>query len=183
MIRALYRRRGLSAVSAATSRGGLWITTRTSASIRSARRSTHWTRLDVQQLEREIRRDKRGEIETVVCPPLRPGDPDVANLLLARTTARQRELATRRAIGASPGRLLRQALTESIALALAGGALGIAVAFGAIELPQTMRVSLPRRDLTAGVSVPRLHEVAIDTSVLMFADHHGWSAQPVMPLG
>ena len=94
---------------------------------------------------------------------------NVANLLLARTTARRRKLAIRRAIGAGPGRLLRQALTESIALALAGGALGIAVTVGAIELLQTIGVSLPRWDLTTGVSVPRLQEVAIDARVLFFA--------------
>ncbi|MGH9371931.1 MAG: ABC transporter permease [Vicinamibacterales bacterium] len=94
---------------------------------------------------------------------------NVANLLLARATTRQSEFAIRRAIGASPSRLVRQALTESIALALAGGALGVAIAVGAIRLIQTIGVSLPRRDLTAGVSVPRLQEVALDGWVLLFA--------------
>jgi putative ABC transport system permease protein len=94
---------------------------------------------------------------------------NVANLLLARTTGRQSELAIRRAIGATPGRLLRQALTESLALALAGGALGIGVALGGIRLLRAIGVSLPRRDLTAGVSVPRLDEVVLDGPVLVFA--------------
>jgi putative ABC transport system permease protein len=94
---------------------------------------------------------------------------NVANLLLARAATRQSEFAVRRAIGASASRLFRQALTESSALALAGGALGVAMAVGAIRLMQTIGVSLPRRDLTAGVSVPRLQEVALDGWVLLFA--------------
>ena len=93
---------------------------------------------------------------------------NVANLLLARTAAREHEIAVRRAVGASPGRLFRQLLTESTLLSTIGAVAGTALAIGAINLLRTLATSLPRRDLGPGVSLPRLDEIGIDLRVLLF---------------
>jgi predicted permease len=83
---------------------------------------------------------------------------NLANMLLTRATARRRELAVRASLGASRWRLIRQLSTESAALGMCGGVLGLTLAIGAIRL-------LPTLDLT---SLPRLQEVGIDIRLLGF---------------
>jgi predicted permease len=93
---------------------------------------------------------------------------NVANLLLARSAGRQREMAVRLALGAGRSRLVRQALTESVLLALVGGFAGMGLAYGGVRLLQTLGTGLVRRDVGLGVGLPRLDEIGIDASVLAF---------------
>jgi putative ABC transport system permease protein len=84
---------------------------------------------------------------------------NVANLLLARTSGRKRELAVRSALGAGRGHLVRHVLTESVVLALLGGAAGLMLAVLGTQLLLTLPVEV----------VPRLEETELDAAVLMFA--------------
>jgi putative ABC transport system permease protein len=93
---------------------------------------------------------------------------NVANLLLARTAARQRDLAVRRALGASRSRLVRAAMTESVVLALVGGAAGLVLAFGSVRLLRTLGMALARRDMGPGFRIPRIEDIGIDATVLIF---------------
>jgi predicted permease len=93
---------------------------------------------------------------------------NVANLLLARMAAREREFAVRLALGAGRGRLVRQVLTECVLLSLVGGIAGTGLAFGGVRLLRTLAVSLPRRDLGPHVGLPRLEEISIDEHALIF---------------
>ena len=84
---------------------------------------------------------------------------NVANLLLVRVSGRARELAVRTALGAGRRHLIRQMLTESLLLALAGGACGVLLAAASMDL---LKVLLP-------ADMPRAGEIAIDVWVIGFA--------------
>lgn len=117
--------------------------------------------LRVQQLQRKLVSSARpaflilsgavGFLLLIVCA-------NVANLLLARTSSRQREIGIRTALGAGRSRLLRQFLTESIVYALAGGIAGTAFAGGLLTVISRM----------APDAIPRLKEAQIDGSALLF---------------
>jgi putative ABC transport system permease protein len=83
---------------------------------------------------------------------------NIASLLLARASARQREMAVRAALGASRARLVRQMLTESLCLSAAGGIAGLALAFWGKEIVMLLRPG----------SLPRIDEIAVDGRVLIF---------------
>jgi putative ABC transport system permease protein len=84
---------------------------------------------------------------------------NISNLLLARATARSREIALRATLGAGRLRLIRQMLVESAVLGLAGGALGTALAFAGVH--SLVRLAPP--------NLPRLEEIHVDRVALLFA--------------
>jgi predicted permease len=83
---------------------------------------------------------------------------NVANLLLARATARQREMSVRAALGAGRGRIVRQLLTESLVLSAVGAALGVVLATLAVPVLREVGAS----------AIPRLDELTIDWRVVSF---------------
>src|SRR5258706_3231165 len=83
---------------------------------------------------------------------------NVTNLLLARSTIREREMALRSSLGASRSRLVRQLLTESVLLGLGGGALGVLLAYA----------GMPLLTILTPANLPRVENVAIDGRVLAY---------------
>ena len=84
---------------------------------------------------------------------------NVANLMLVRSDNRRQEFAVRMALGAGHGQIARQVLTESLVLALAGGAIGITLAHAGLKVLLA----------TAPSTLPRLEEISLDPRVLVFA--------------
>ncbi len=93
-----------------------------------------------------------------VCLVLLIACANAANLLLARAASRQREIAIRLAMGASRLRVVRQLLTESLVIAIAGGTLGLALAFGGVK---GLVLMLP-------ANFPRAHDIHVSAPVFVF---------------
>ncbi len=102
-----------------------------------------------------------GAVLLVVCG-------NVAALSLARASARRREIALRLALGASRGRISRQLLTESALVAVAGGALGVALASVTMRLLGELIQSGPKSSVTMGAASVVL-DLSLDSRVLLFA--------------
>ena len=121
-----------------------------------------WTAATIVPLRDEILGNSRGRVWILfgaVVLTLLLACVNVANLVLARASKRSRELAVRTALGASRARLARQLFTESIALSLAGGVLGVLLAIWGVRALVTL----------IGPWLPAVGDVRVDATVLAFA--------------
>ena len=124
--------------------------------------NANWTATTIVPLRDELLGNSRGRVLVLfgaVVLTLVLACVNVANLVLARASRRSRELAVRTALGAGRARLARQLFTESIALALAGGMLGVVLATWGVRSLVTL----------IGPWLPAVGDVEVDGSVLVFA--------------
>ncbi len=122
---------------------------------------SNWT-IEIQPLQEALVEDVRPLLLLLQCAVLLIVlivSLNIATLLLARAAGRRQEMALRSALAASPGRIVRQMLTESLLLSLIGGTAGVALAMGAVRF---MPHFIPP-------TIPRLSEVSVDWAVLAFA--------------
>jgi putative ABC transport system permease protein len=116
----------------------------------------------VTPLKKVITGDSEKPLAVLLCAAgllLLIGCANVANLLLAKGTMRTREIAVRMAVGATPNRIVRQLLTESLLLAMIGGATGAMLAWWGVRLLARLGIE----------GVPRLGETGLDATVLVFS--------------
>jgi len=115
----------------------------------------------VLPLHDDLVRDVRGKLLLLACAVgfvLLIACANVAGLLLSRSVTRAKEIAVRASLGASRGRIVRQLLTESVVLALAGGVLGLGLAFGFLSVLKSVLAD----------QAPELARVGLDFEVLAF---------------